>query len=149
MMRYLVLVDRPIHGEGALAQLEALDTAAASFHLVVPVTPLSESEAAYVDRERTAADAGDDDAVVAARWRLRDAASAVQSVGLEVVNGKVGPPDPVEAIERALDVDDYQAVVVVTGRPGVAGWFNLDLPSRVGRHVDVPMVAIEVEPAGV
>lgn len=144
MMRYLMLVDAPMGPELPVAELERLNTAAASFHVVVPARSLHEEERKLVLLEESPEQSDTPPEVVAAGWRLGQILDSLQAVGLEA-DGSIGSDDPVDSIEAALDAGDYDAVVVVTEPSGIAGWVKLDLPSRIERHVDEPVVTIEVD----
>ncbi len=142
MIRYLVLVDTPLRGATAMAELERLNTAAALFHIVVPARALS-------DDERTLLESGEGSEsheVLAARSGVQNAVDQLEKAGLNVT-GAVGSENPIDAIEEALEAERFDAVVVVTEPAGIAGWVNLDLPSRIERHVSEPVVVIEIDPA--
>lgn len=55
---------------------------------------------------------------------LRDAAGAP-------VEGVVGDPDPVAAVEDAINVRGFDEVIVSTLSPRVSRWLRLDLPSKL------------------
>ena len=146
MTRYLVLVDAPVNEGPTLAEFERLATdPETTFHVVVPVSDLDDVERSFVELEEAPAETADSAEVVAARWRLRDAVTTFEKAGL-TATGIVGATSPVDSIEQALEADSFDAVVVVTGPAGIAGWVNLDLASRLERHLSEPVVTIEVEP---
>lgn len=146
MSRYLVLVDAPLDGEVVRSRLAAMGASGASFHVVVPARPLNDDERQMVALEGTEADAMDSPEMVAARWRLRSATDAMTAAGLRDLTAQVGEPDPLEAIDRACASEHFNAIVVVTRPAGMKSWVHLDLPHRVARHVDEPVIHIEVEP---
>jgi hypothetical protein len=58
------------------------------------------------------------------------------------VEGIVGDPDPVAAIEDAINLHGFDEVIISTPSPRLARWLRLDLPSKVsGMGVPVTTVA--------
>lgn len=144
MSQYLVVLDRSNLAEPALREFERLNSNGSTFHVVVPARPLSDDEKALVDIEADPDTADERPQTTVAKWRLRDAVEALRGRGLEV-SGSVGPEDPLDAIDSALDNGDHRTVVVVTDAAGIEGWVGLDLPSRVERRVSEPVITIEVD----
>lgn len=147
MLKFLTLVDASVWSEAVLTRLRELSTKSASFHLVVPARVLTDGELEYVETEMLVTESVDTPEQLMARWRLRDAMTAMENAGFESVTGTVGNAHPMTAIDDALDSDDYDSVIVVTGPLGPASWVSLDLPSRIKRHLDEPVTHIEVHTA--
>lgn len=145
MTQNLLLLDAPSIGTSALHQLRELRGPGSTLHVVVPAGRLDAGERTFTALESDPNEVGDAPEVVAARWRLRDAITRLQEDGFETT-GEVGEEDPIDAIEQCVSSQRYDTVAVVTGPAGIAGWVNLDLPSRVRRHVDAPVLAIECDP---
>jgi hypothetical protein len=58
------------------------------------------------------------------------------------VEGIVGDPDPVAAVEDAINLKGFDEVIISTPSPRLARWLRLDLPSKVsGMGVPVTTVA--------
>jgi hypothetical protein len=57
--------------------------------------------------------------------RLSDAAGSD-------VDGFVGDPDPVAAVEDALNTRGFEEIIISTLSPKVSRWLRLDLPKKVG-----------------
>jgi hypothetical protein len=53
-----------------------------------------------------------------------------EAAGSEV-DGIVGDPDPVAAVEDALNLRGYDEIIVSTLSPKVSRWLRLDLPNKV------------------
>jgi hypothetical protein len=107
--------------------LEALKARAAerptAFTLVVP--PMS----------------GGPDAREAAEGKLAAALERSQEAGLEIT-GRVGPPDPVDAVHAVWDPREFDEVIVST-LPGQASkWMLMDLPHRVARFTGVQVTHV-------
>jgi hypothetical protein len=112
--------------------LQALQERAAegpiSITLVVPATPHGIVWAADMH-------AGGDEA---AAHRER-AVATVRAAGLEVADGRVGDPDPLAAVEDAVNLEGFDEIVVSTLPGGISRWLKLDLPSRVERATGLPV----------
>jgi len=97
------------------------------FSLLVPATPHGVSWAADMH-------SGEGEAKV----HLERASQRWRDAGLEVAEGKVGDPDPVAAVEDAVNFGDFDEIVVSTLPKHLSKWLKLDLPSRVGRVTGLP-----------
>lgn len=140
-MRYLVLLEQKLQDESVVEKLREMHADGASFQLIVPARPLSEAEKEFIELEVDEASAGEDHAAVLANWRIRDAVSLLEEAGLAGhVDGEVGRADPIESVEDALSRHDYDGVVIVTSRPGIAGWLHLDTASKLERKLDIPVI---------
>ena len=138
----LVVANRTAESEELL---EALRAKAAEgpvvFTLLVPSTPHGVTWAADMHAGGPEAERH----LEAALQRFREA-------GLEVAEGKVGDPDPVAAVEDAVNFGEFDEIVVSTLPRHVSRWLKLDLPHRVERATGLPVThvsASEVKaPAG-
>jgi hypothetical protein len=48
------------------------------------------------------------------------------------IEGKVGDPNPMNAIQDAVNVDGYDEIILSTLPARVSRWLKLDLPSKIG-----------------
>jgi hypothetical protein len=48
------------------------------------------------------------------------------------VEGKVGDPNPMNAIQDAVNIDGYDEIILSTLPARVSRWLKLDLPSKIG-----------------
>jgi len=48
------------------------------------------------------------------------------------VEGKVGDPNPMNAIQDAVNLDGYDEIIISTLPARVSRWLKLDLPSKIG-----------------
>jgi hypothetical protein len=74
----------------------------------------------------------------------------LRAEGLEVTAGSVGDPDPVAAVQDAVNFESYDEIVVSTLPGGISKWLKMDLPHRVERSTGLPVthvVASEVKVA--
>ena len=109
---------------GSPELLEALKQRAAQgpvkFHLLVPATPHGVSWAADMHAGSSEAEA-----------HVQAAVEQYRSEGLDVDDGKVGDPDPVAAVEDAVNFKDFDEIIVSTLPKHLSKWLRLDLPHRV------------------
>jgi hypothetical protein len=67
-----------------------------------------------------------------ARMVLDRALPALAAAAGAPVEGIVGDPDPVAAVQDALNLRGFDEVIVSTLSPRVSRWLRLDLPSKIG-----------------
>jgi hypothetical protein len=101
------------------------------FHLLVPATPHGVSWVADMHSGNAAAEAD----VNAAVERLR-------AEGLDVDDGKVGDPDPVAAVQDAVNFKEFDEIVVSTLPKHISKWLHVDLPHRVEHATGKPVTHV-------
>jgi len=75
---------------------------------------------------------------------MQHALQRFRDAGLEVVDGVVGDPDPVGAVQDLLNAGGrFDEVVVSTLHRHLSRWLKLDLPSRVERSTGLPVTHVE------
>ena len=120
---------------GAPELLEALKDRAAQgpvkFHLLVPATPHGVTWAADMHAGGSEAEA-----------HVRAAVERLRAEGLEVDDGKVGDPDPLAAVEDALNFKEFDEIIVSTLPKHLSKWLKLDLPHRVERATGKPVTHV-------
>jgi hypothetical protein len=131
MRSYLVVGSQTLDSPTlAAAIVERVAQGPATFHVVVPATPVQhgftwdEEEARQIARER----------LEAMLLRLREQA-------LEVT-GEIGAPDPIEAVEDAIRGREVDEILLSTLPPGISRWLGQDVPSRLKQSVLVPVVVL-------
>jgi hypothetical protein len=67
------------------------------------------------------------------------------------VEGMVGDPDPVAAVEQTITLQPFDEVIISTLSPRISRWLRLDLPSKVA-GMGLPVTTVtpsdsEAEPA--
>jgi hypothetical protein len=124
--RYLVVANQTLGGTHLLSLLRELAEQPSSFHVLVPATP---------PRDRLWTEA---EARAIARRRLDDALERFRSVGIEAT-GEVGDERPLQAIDDALEGEDFDEIVLSTFPPGMSKWLRLDLPHRVEATYGLPV----------
>lgn len=98
-------------GRGRCAFTLLIPTPAHGLHKVVdPQDQSANPASAEIERELPA---------------LRRAASGMS------VDGMVGDPDPVAAVEDAINLRGFDEIIVSASSPRVSRWLKLDLPSKI------------------
>jgi hypothetical protein len=85
-----------------------------------------------------------------ARRRLDYGLEQLWQLGADV-DGDVGDPNPMKAIEDALTRRQYDEIILSTLPSGISRWLSQDLPHRVKRkfHLPVTVVTAATKPATV
>jgi hypothetical protein len=128
--RILVVANRTaMCGELRQAMLDRADKGPAEFVLLVPATAHGASRMMDPYTE-----------VGEARSHEEQAMEAMRSAGLEVVEGRVGDPDPLAAVEDELNLrGPYDEIIVSTLPTHLSKWLKLDLPHKVEGLTDKPV----------
>jgi len=134
MRKYLVVANQTLGGEHLLELIrQRAATNPSHFFLVVPATPTSEHMTWTEGEARSIA-----------KRRLQEALTRFREIDLDV-DGEVGDASPLEAIRHALRGGHYDEIILSTLPPGVSRWLKLDLPHRVERAFDLPVVHVVAE----
>jgi hypothetical protein len=103
----------------------------ASFHLVVPRRPHG------LDRLADPEEHGEAEA----RRVLDDALPRLSEAAGEEVTGSLGVPDPLAAIEDAVNLGNYDEIIISTLPLGISRWLRLDLVSK-SRDLGLPVTHV-------
>jgi hypothetical protein len=129
----LVVANQTAESDQLLEALrERSERSPCKFHLLVPATPHGASWA--TDMHSGGGEA--EEHVKRAVERYRDA-------GLEVDDGKVGDPDPIAAVQDAVNFKEFDEIIVSTLPKPKSRWLKLDLPHRVERSCGKPVTHVE------
>lgn len=109
----------------------------ATFHLVVPQQPHG------LDRVMDPQDHGRDEADRV----LADALPKLSEAAGQKVTGELGDPEPLMAIQDAVNLGDYTEIIISTLPLGVSRWLKLDLISKA-RGLGLPVTHV-LAPSGV
>jgi hypothetical protein len=109
----------------------------ASFHLVVPQQPHG------LDKMMDPQDHGRDEA----ERVLADALPKLSEAAGQEVTGEVGDPEPLMAIQDAVNLGGYDEIIISTLPLGVSRWLKLDLISKA-RGLGLPVTHV-LAPGGV
>ena len=108
------------------------------FHLLVPSTPHGVAWA--TDMHSGSGEAED---------HIRACVEQLRSEGLEVDEGKVGDPDPVAAVEDAVNFKEFDEIIVSTLPKRLSKWLKVDLPNRVEHATGKPVTHVVASEAKV
>ena len=136
MRSYLVVGNQTLDSpELTEAIRERMASGPATFHLVVPATP--------VKRGLTW---DEDEAIAAAEGRLREALARLGELGAQV-SGEIGHRDPIEATEDALRGRQIDEVLLSTLPPGMSRWLGQDVPTRLKGSIREPVTVVTTQQA--
>ena len=128
--RFLVVGNQSL-GSAALTREIAARLASSpssSFHVVVPLPR------------------GDD--LTEARQRLEVQLHEIEQLGGSA-SGDIGPADPLVAIERAIDREPVQGLILSTLPPSRSRWLHGDLVTRLNRRMSIDCTIVhDDEPEG-
>jgi hypothetical protein len=131
MRSYLVVGNQTLDSpELAQAIAERIASGPATFHVVVPATPVQRGLTWDEDEARAVAQ----DRLTAAIARLREKGAKV--------SGEIGHRDPVEATEDALRGRQVDEIILSTLPPGISRWLGQDVPTRLKGSVLQPVTVV-------
>jgi hypothetical protein len=132
MSRVLVVANRTAESPELLDALRArVVQGPCEFTLLVPSTPHGIAWAADMH-------AGGPEAE---RHRLAFVEELRQE-GLNVVDAKVGDPDPLAAIQDECNFNDYDELIVSTLPLKISKWLRVDLPRKAGAATGLPVTHV-------
>jgi hypothetical protein len=102
------------------------------FHLVVPRQPHG------IERVLNPLDVGEE----GARQVLDGALPQLSAAAGSEVTGSVGDPEPLMAIEDAINLGSYDEIIISTLPLGISRWLKLDLISKA-RALGLPVTHVE------
>ena len=145
MRRYLVVANQTL---GADELVELIDKRAKSepseFFIVVPATPVidfAQMAAMPVLGGLPVVPESPESAQKVAEERLAAALAQLRAVEAEI-EGRVGDPDPVRAVETALKGRQFDEIIVSTLPNRVSRWLRQDLPCRLERKFGLPVTHV-------
>ena len=140
MATYLIVANRTLASPTLAAAIEErLARGPASFHVVVPATPVNGGLTWDEDTSRTAAES-----------RLETIVRHLCDLGATDATGEIGVPDPVAATADALQRREADEVILSTLPPGISRWLGQDVPTRMRGVITTPVTVVTAkEPAPV
>jgi hypothetical protein len=85
--------------------------------------------------------AGSDDASAEAQPHVENAVAKLREAGLDV-EGRLGDPDPVAAVQDAHNAGSYDEVIVSTLPTHLSKWLHLDLPRKAAHATGLPVTHV-------
>jgi nucleotide-binding universal stress UspA family protein len=143
MARYLVVANQTLGGEELVGKLEELTAeGSGELWLLVPVTDTEgRHQWDYPPIDRVIPDAHEIAAALAA-GRLEHELARLRRAGL-TAEGEVVAADPLARAQELLERDRFDGVVVATLPRRLSRWLLMDLPHRLARLSDVPVIHVE------
>jgi hypothetical protein len=149
--RYLVVANQTLGGQKLLDTIrERMARGPAEFWVLAPATPSTHlttdfgalSGAFPLDPSVLPSPADvRDEGIAIAKSNLDTALSRLREIGA-TVDGAVGDPNPLVAIEKAVAQRQFDEIILSTLAPGISRWLAMDLPHRVRRKITVPLTVI-------
>ena len=85
--------------------------------------------------------AGSDDAPAEAQVHVDNAVATLRNAGLDV-EGKLGDPDPVAAVQDAANQGSYDELIVSTLPTHLSKWLRVDLPRKAAHATGLPVTHV-------
>lgn len=135
MRSYLIVANQTLASPALSAEVARRITAGpATFHVVVPLTPIVHRLTWDEDESRRAA-----------QERLDALLAHLRSAGA-VASGEIGAPDPVAAVRDALRSIEVDEIILSTLPAGISRWLGQDVPSKLRGSVTQPVVVVTAAP---
>jgi hypothetical protein len=135
MASYLIVANRTLGSPGLDEAIrQRLSAGQASFHVVVPATPVGRGLTWDEGETREAAES-----------RLAGLIDRIRELG-GIGEGEIGVSDPIDAARDAMRDRDIEEVILSTLPPGISRWLGQDVPSRLRGAVNVPVVVVTASP---
>jgi hypothetical protein len=127
--RVLVVANRTLHSDELLARIRELAAGGPTrFFLLVPADG--------------GAGESPEEARRLAEWRLRHLVDLLHEDGIDA-EGAVGDPDPFRAVERVLERERFDQILLSTLPPGLSRWLASNLARRLERNFQLPVIHVE------
>jgi GABA permease len=152
MNHYLLVANQTLGGKELLdAVQDRMSRGPAEFWVLVPATPATHLVnnfghlSCYFPVRAELLSAADaearDKGIAVAKSNLHAELRRLRKAGAKA-DGAVGDPDPMKAIEKAVEQRRFDEIILSTLPPGVSRWLALDLPRRIKRKFHVPLTVI-------
>ncbi|MEA2474099.1 MAG: hypothetical protein QOE06_2014 [Thermoleophilaceae bacterium] len=80
-----------------------------------------------------------------AEEHVKRAVERYREAGLEVDDGKIGDPDPIAAVQDAVNFKEFDEIIVSTLPKHLSKWLRLDLPHRVEHSTGKQVTHVEAK----
>ena len=142
MARYLVVANQTLGGAELVSKLEELAAEPCELRYLVPVTDTEgRHQWDYPPIDRVIPDAHDIAAALAA-GRLEHELARMRRAGI-AASGEVVEAEPVSRAQALLGEERFDGIVVCTLPRRLSRWLVMDLPHRLARLSDVPVIHVE------
>jgi hypothetical protein len=151
MRRYLIVANQTLGGRELREEIRKRVAAGdSSFYVLVPNTRAAHyhvvpAAGGLVPMPTVAAGYGgpdtDEEATEEARERLNRMLADLGQQGVKA-EGRLGPAQPLEAVEEALKDHEVDEVIVATLPKRVSRWLGSDIPHQVERRFGLPVTTV-------
>lgn len=153
MRRYLVVANQTLQAAELREELRnRIGAGPGSFFVLVPDTKAAQYDAVAAGgvlpqpglwwwATQYARPATDEEATAQARQRLSLMLAGLAEMGA-AVEGELGSPSPLEAMEKVLAEHQFDEIIVATLPRRVSRWLRSDLPHQAGRRFNLPVTTI-------
>lgn len=146
MRRYLVVANQTLGGDELIGLIDKrAKCEVCEFFLVVPATPLIDFApvgAVPMMGGLPVLPESPQHARQVAEERLQAALTQLREAGV-VVDGRVGEPDPVQAVGTTCKGRKFDEIIVSTLPNRLSRWLGQDLPRRLERKSGLPVTHVE------
>jgi hypothetical protein len=153
MGRCLVVANRTLLGAELREELRRrIEAGSSSFYLLVPNTSAADYQVApaaggvlppslawWATNYR--GPATDEEASAQARQRLSQMLADLSALGV-AVEGDLGSPQPLEAMQKVLTDRQFDEIIVATLPQRISRWLRADLPHQAERRFRLPVTTI-------
>lgn len=145
--RYLVVANQTL-ASAALEELvhTLVEDGPCHFHVVVPQVSTATVHVDPSGLINASVHPAASDAYSLARRdaesRLRSFRELFDSTAGAELTGEVVVGDPLQAVRRVLERSIFHQIIVSTLPAGVSKWLRMDLPHRIERAVDLPVISL-------
>ena len=142
MAQVLIVANQTLGGEDLLGFVrDRVEKDSPDFLLLVPATPRAHRNFdPRGARINVPLDAEDDD-YAEARKRLEQGLETLRGLGA-TVDGLVGDPDPLKAVDEVLARRSVDEIVLSTLPSGISRWLGQDLPHKLERKFHLPITVV-------
>jgi nucleotide-binding universal stress UspA family protein len=153
MARYLVVANQTLGGTELDAAIrDRIAVGESDFYVVVPMVPpefesdvcVSPDPVFGIATATSATPEAMDEARERSEQRLELMIGRIEEAGGSA-SGEVGSSEPFDAVRSVLDRETFDEVLISTLPAGLSRWLKMDLPSRVARIAEVPVVTVEAQ----
>lgn len=145
MARVLIVANQTLGGDDLREFVRGrMATDPPEFTLLVPATPRAHRNLdTRVPGINAPMDTEDDD-FAEARKRLDQGLEMLRGLGA-TVDGTVGDPDPMKAIQEVFSRRTFDEIVLSTLPSGVSRWLRQDLPHKAERKFHLPVTVVTAD----
>ena len=153
MRKYLVVANQTLQGTELREELrQRISAGPCSFFVIVPDTKAADYDPVAAGgvlpqpgmwwwATHYARPATDEEATAQARQRLSLMMTGLAAMGVPV-EGDLGSPSPLEAMEKVIADHQFDEIVVTTLPQRVSRWLRADLPHQAERRFRLPVTTI-------